>query len=505
MKRLITLSLFILIYLFSFSIIAQTKTVSFGGVNDDDVYDVIRHNGLNYILGKFPTQSLFYINDSLTTLSCPEPSIVVLDDSFNLVNYYCILDSNGTTYQPIEGGKLAFDSISNTIYLAGTTSNKLKFGSDYIDIEVGYPSPFIVQFDLQLTPLWARTTYCSFPANYRNVIVEDLIIDSEGKPWFSMTVTGGAELVCFGNDSIYKIGRVYRDTLGFLRTSKSQFPSLNGNDLYTMNAIDSNRIIEVHSNLIPQTLQMVDSKMDTVIWKKIITSNVVRFTAVDFATRYLYTLSDGGTLSKYTLDDGNLIFQTTIPTLVSPLGLSIKDDGSKVYAFGQQNFFNRIHVLDDQGTVLETKVWGIEPFNNDSRIIQTKAFDVFKNHLTIYSRRRANGIYFGTDTFASNLYRNQIFFSKFDITNVLTSNKDVMKSKLVSIAIYPNPTVGIINIESSSPVIEIRCYDLHGKLIDLEIIGDFQQLNLPASAPKGIYFLEIITENQREIKKVMYN
>jgi len=62
-----------------------------------------------------------------------------------------------------------------------------------------------------------------------------------------------------------------------------------------------------------------------------------------------------------------------------------------------------------------------------------------------------------------------------------------------SISIYPNPTIEVLNIESSGVAIEnVKIYDINGRLVKEIKINDESQINV-SQLQKGVYIIEMKT------------
>ncbi|MFC2101182.1 SBBP repeat-containing protein [Bacteroidota bacterium] len=74
-----------------------------------------------------------------------------------------------------------------------------------------------------------------------------------------------------------------------------------------------------------------------------------------------------------------------------------------------------------------------------------------------------------------------------------------------AISIHPNPTTSKINIEfpSQLPEIQINLINLIGKIVQQQKFRNKQNINLDIEGSKGIYFLEIISEGERVVIKVV--
>lgn len=70
------------------------------------------------------------------------------------------------------------------------------------------------------------------------------------------------------------------------------------------------------------------------------------------------------------------------------------------------------------------------------------------------------------------------------------------------ITIYPNPTNGILNINSNiNSITKVIIYDILGKVV-LERSNNFEQLNI-SNLTNGLYLVKISTENKTVVKKIM--
>lgn len=89
----------------------------------------------------------------------------------------------------------------------------------------------------------------------------------------------------------------------------------------------------------------------------------------------------------------------------------------------------------------------------------------------------------------------------FEEVNLLIDN--INSYELVSMKIYPNPSLGILYLEGEENIQNIRLYDLAGKLfIDRIIDKNNCQLDL-TSLDKGIYLIQIGTSKETQTNKII--
>lgn len=84
--------------------------------------------------------------------------------------------------------------------------------------------------------------------------------------------------------------------------------------------------------------------------------------------------------------------------------------------------------------------------------------------------------------------------------NILLSNFSVEKT---NISFYPNPVSNTLSIQAQQSIIQVRIFGLHGQRL-LTFKSSFDNLNV-AALPTGVYFLEIVTDMGKIIKKLFKN
>ena len=89
-------------------------------------------------------------------------------------------------------------------------------------------------------------------------------------------------------------------------------------------------------------------------------------------------------------------------------------------------------------------------------------------------------------------------------TNVATTTFQVLGTNdyaANSVDIYPNPTNGIVNINSAFAIQKVELYDIQGRLLQIQE-GTSQKLDLSGRA-KGIYFVKIANANGVKTEKIV--
>jgi len=99
----------------------------------------------------------------------------------------------------------------------------------------------------------------------------------------------------------------------------------------------------------------------------------------------------------------------------------------------------------------------------------------------------------GTPVGQGILFVDNVYFSKTPTNTVTVENS--------SIKFYPNPTTGLINIESENSVSGIRIFNKIGQMV-LSLENPSKSIDL-GQLPTGLYFLQIESEGQLTVKKLM--
>lgn len=99
------------------------------------------------------------------------------------------------------------------------------------------------------------------------------------------------------------------------------------------------------------------------------------------------------------------------------------------------------------------------------------------------------------------------YFDDFCVSKDSSLCNDVLtlhENTFPSVNLYPNPTNGILNFQSSAVVLDVHVRDITGQLVD--VFGEFQshkgELNL-SNISKGVYLIIIETQNGVRTKRVL--
>ncbi len=105
----------------------------------------------------------------------------------------------------------------------------------------------------------------------------------------------------------------------------------------------------------------------------------------------------------------------------------------------------------------------------------------------------------GADAYNS-IYISQLLYKVETATGIIEGQKNL------NFIIYPNPSSGIftINFKNKTVETEICIHDVLGNCVlnKVSVKNSNQEIDL-SSQPKGIYFLEIVSDNERAVKKIV--
>jgi hypothetical protein len=93
-------------------------------------------------------------------------------------------------------------------------------------------------------------------------------------------------------------------------------------------------------------------------------------------------------------------------------------------------------------------------------------------------------------------------FDEINIEALVTGNQDVLSK---SFSVFPNPFNGEINISNTnkSESVSINVLNALGQNILSQTFNNQSLIKLPLEVEAGLYFLEIISENNRQVKQII--
>lgn len=154
-----------------------------------------------------------------------------------------------------------------------------------------------------------------------------------------------------------------------------------------------------------------------------------------------------------------------------------------------------IALRDSSANAIEWK-WTITPntymFNGGTSLTSKKPEIMFMANGKYTVSLKVKSSCFGSDS-----------ITKLDYVTIGSVGLPSLVSE-ATVAVYPNPSNGIINIMSSlNEKLEISMYDMHGKLVLATTKSTANQTIDLQTAPKGMYLLMIKGESSSMVKKIM--
>lgn len=126
---------------------------------------------------------------------------------------------------------------------------------------------------------------------------------------------------------------------------------------------------------------------------------------------------------------------------------------------------------------------------------------------------------FDWDVFAENVIPNILLKPGENVVKItqrssLSSRPDKLEFKLnpgfkkekpgqTEVIVYPNPSRGVFNIETSLVAPNYKLVSMQGRVLETGVVGE-KELNL-SNYPKGLYFLELTSGSIRILKKIIIN
>ncbi|MCD2260539.1 DUF7619 domain-containing protein [Psychroserpens luteolus] len=104
----------------------------------------------------------------------------------------------------------------------------------------------------------------------------------------------------------------------------------------------------------------------------------------------------------------------------------------------------------------------------------------------------------------ANIYFDFNFPIETNLATTAFENLSVEESEINTVSIYPNPTNGLITIDSKLVIKSVRLYDVQGRKVQDFIISENQTIDI-SNVSKGVYLLEIRTDSGISNLKILKN
>jgi hypothetical protein len=178
----------------------------------------------------------------------------------------------------------------------------------------------------------------------------------------------------------------------------------------------------------------------------------------------------------------------------------------------QKNFVNGdfVGVFNPEGTCV-----GIAEYNSDGENMFLPACGddetsnekdgLLEGENMTYKLNRNGVEYMLTATYNSQMPNNDGIFAINGMSQIVEFKLGptaIGEGELSSLSIYPNPSNGIFNIDGINNTFEMVVSNAHGQVVYTKSIGENTLLDL-SSQPKGIYFVELRSENSVKIEKIV--
>jgi hypothetical protein len=462
-------------------------SVLIGGLATDE-------NGNSYITGTFGISRDF---------DCG-----VMHDTTQRQMFLTKLDSNGNCLWSKEvknayGSKIAIDKSGNAIYVTG--------GNNFYGPQFGCPSPvhqrfhFVAKYDNDGNCLWLNPILTS--QYLSGIAVNDKYV----------AVTGRFDQVAyFGMDSAFSIGQPYAPPLPYsINNIYTALYDLQGNLKWAKVTGDSS---DVYSNSIA-----IDDSNNVYVAGNYSDE-------VYLADRYFHVLQwQDIFLVKYN-EQGDTVLTTTWPGDNSEKGRAIYVNKNGVYFSG--GCYSEVTIADttiNPGTstiVLAKLSFDLKhvewlktfssPGNVDTEILQITA-DSQNNIIACGDYTGSLQVDSVLLSYNNSYYKKPFILSIEELSPIVLSVPEKVVEQSV-FKVYPNPTLGVFQISfnssgTNSAVINI--IDANGQTVYHKVFQQIQpnfiktDLNVLTTSidlrkeAKGIYFIEIIADDKKSIKKIV--
>ncbi|MDO9184965.1 MAG: T9SS type A sorting domain-containing protein [Bacteroidia bacterium] len=357
------------------------------------------------------------------------------------------------------------------IYLTGMFHDSIAIGTINIKDTIGFNNFYVTCLDTSLNTKWVST------GNWNYAVGIDIAVD-KNKNSFVWGKYADTTYMYSGGDFISKF-----NSLG-MKTYSDEFYSYG--DLYNIEVNNSNVYLHGYG-CNPQFCTALLRKYDPLmnqIWAKYLGDG------------YDYFLSNG-----IPFENGNMI-------IAGGYGYQYEDSVQidSVWILKKNGKYSDLLVakVDSNGNYL----WFMTAGGNGGEWAEEVALDKFGNCFVYGSITNYQGIadtvIFDYDTLIGSGNQKQFFLAKINqpLIEVITAINEI--TELFSV--FPNPSSGIftVNLKNKTVEAKISVYDVLGNCVLDEVFVKNNSLEINLSnQPKGVYFIEIMSEEVQAVKKIV--
>lgn len=436
-----------------------------------------------FVTGNFYSPTITFGSTTLTNAGNYDMFIAKYDSIGNAIWAKSAGGINGDY-----GSSVSADADGNVFVTGGFSSPTISFGTTTFT-KLGVSKVFVVKYDASGNVLWAKSAegWASFDAPY------SVSSDADG----NVFVTGAFESSVITFDSITLIngggGNLFIakfDPLGNILWAKSS----QGTGSDEINSICSDK----------------DGNTFVTGW---FNSPSLTFGSTILINAGIYNIF----IAKYDVY-GNILWAISAGGTGDDEGCSVGTDGTNVFVTGKFSS----PTIAFGSSILNPPVGSIDPmflvkYDANGNLICASALasgggNNNNNSVSVDSLGNAyvgsdfaiNPFIVGIDTLQLTCLRNVFIAKYFCDDNLPTAiNELINEEKLV---VYPNPSSGIFtfNLEHITLGAKICVYDMLGNCVinNMSKKNSTQEIDL-SKQPKGIYFMEIVSDRARDIKKIV--
>lgn len=422
-----------------------------------EINGITKANGGFYVIGSYSTTAVLGAS-TLTSLGMNDIFICKYSSNGNALGAKSF-GGNGED----KGNGICVDQ-AGSIYITGKFSNNVNFDSfqatDSCDYQI-----FVAKLDSNINTQYLKSGSCM---------------------WSTSSHSEGLKLAIDNNANLYVVGEY-----SYFKLDTNHVSGGGGNyPTYFLSKFNSNgTVMWVKKNVLQQTISefrqlAVDSLNNAILHGY-----------------YHWTVGGQTKTEKYD-SNGQLIWTTQISGTGNCAGGSWSEG---IHVSGVNSF-----VIGGAGgsyncpqtnrfVIVKYNQSGLEQYKDTTTVNATSDHDIIKD---------SNGDYVvcarlsGTMTLANQIISPNIFIAKFKELNTITS---LLKNSFNNdLKTYPNPTAGIFKIDGLIEGSIIKIYDALGKKLKT-MTTNRENLSIDLSNhPKGIYFVEVNLNGQRQTKRISY-